>query len=74
MCNKFYPWDKFNELSFLADVDIFFSQLKNLMIARESFCNIEMAAKAHSKLVKHTDSDIDFKKARRFSNTTLFLQ
>ena len=74
MCNKFCPWDKFNELSFLADVDIFFSQLKNRIIGMESSCNIEMAAKAHSKRVKHTDSDIDFKKARRFSKTTLFLQ
>ena len=41
--------DKFNETHFLADIDIFLSQLKNQKTSGETLCEIEAAAKAYAK-------------------------
>ena len=44
--------DKFNETHFLADIDIFLSDLKNRKVAGEALCEIEAEAKAYAKRVK----------------------
>ena len=41
--------DKFNEMHFLADIDIFLSQLKNHKTPGEILCEIEAASKAYAK-------------------------
>ena len=49
--------DKFNETHFLADIDIYLSDLKNRKVPGEALCEIEAVAKADAKRVKQTPSD-----------------
>ena len=58
--------DKFNETHFLADKDIFLSDLKNRKIPGEAFCEIEVATKAYAIRVKQTPSDKGVEKARKY--------
>ena len=44
--------DKFNETHFLADIDIFLSDLKNRKVHVEAICEIEAVTKAYAKMVK----------------------
>ena len=44
--------DKFNETHFLADNDIFRSDLKNRKVPGESLCEIEAVAKVYAKRVE----------------------
>ena len=44
--------EKLNEIHFLADIDIFLSQLKNQKTSGETLCEIEAAAKAYAKNCK----------------------
>ena len=55
--------DKFNETHFLADIDIFLSDLKNCEVPGEALCEIEAAAKAYAKRAKQTPSDKGVEKA-----------
>ena len=55
--------DKFNETHFLADIDIFLSDLKNRKVPGEAICEIEALAKAYAKRVKLTPSDKGVEKA-----------
>ena len=57
--------DKFNETHFLADIDIFLSDLKNRKVPGEALCEIEAVAKAYAKRVKQTPSDKGVEKARK---------
>ena len=58
--------DKFNETFFLADIDIFLSQLKNQKTSCETLCEIEAAAKAYSKNVRQTPRDKAVEKTRKY--------
>ena len=49
--------DKFNETHFLADIDIYLSDLKNRKVPGEALCEIEAVAKADAKRVKQIPSD-----------------
>ena len=54
--------DKFNETHFLADIDIFLSQLKN----QKTLCEIEAAAKAYATNVRQTPRDKTVEKTRKY--------
>ena len=58
--------DKFNETHFLADNDIFQSDLKNRKVPGEALCEIEAVAKAYAKRVEQTPSDKGVKKTRKY--------
>ena len=58
--------DKFNETHFLADIDIFLSDLKNRKVPGEALCEIEAVAKAYAKRVKQTPYDKGVEKARKY--------
>ena len=58
--------DKFNETHFLADIDIFLSDLKNSKVPGEALCEIEALAKAYAKSVKQKPSDKGVEKARKY--------
>ena len=58
--------DKFNETHFLADIDIFLSDLKNCKVPEEALCEIEAVAKTYAKRVKQTPSDKGVEKARKY--------
>ena len=58
--------DKFNETHFLADIDIFLSDLKNRLVPGEAVCEIEAVAKSYAKRVKQTPSDKGVEKARKY--------
>ena len=58
--------DKFNETHFLADIDIFLSQLKNQNTSGETLCEIEAAAKAYAKNVRQTPRDKAVEKTRNY--------
>ena len=58
--------DKFNETHFLADKDIFLSQLKNQKTSAETLCEIEAAAKAYAKNVRQTPRDKAVEKTRKY--------
>ena len=58
--------DKLNETHFLADIDIFLSDLKNRKVTGEALCEIEAVAKAYAKRVKQTPSDKGVEKARKY--------
>ena len=58
--------DKFNETHFLADIDIFLSQLKNQKTSGETLCEIEAAAKAYAKNVRQTPRDKAVEKTRKY--------
>ena len=49
--------DKFNETHFLADIDIFLSQLKNQKTSGETLCEIEAAANSYAKNLGQTPRD-----------------
>ena len=57
---------KFNEKHFLADIDIFLSQLKNQKTSGETLCEIEAAAKAYAKNVRQTPRDKAVEKTRKY--------
>ena len=57
--------DKFNEISFLADIISFLSELKLNRLPGEKLCEIEAAAKRYAKNVKQTSSGKGFEKARK---------
>ena len=57
---------KFNETHFLADIDIFLSDLRNRKVPGEALCEIEAVAKAYAKRVKQTPSDKGVEKARKY--------
>ena len=58
--------DNFNETNFLADIDIFLSDLKNRKVPVEAFCEIEAVAKTYAKRLKQTQSDKGVEKARKY--------
>ena len=58
--------DKFNETHFLADIDIFLSDLKICKFPGEALCEIEAVAKACAKRAKQTPSDRGCEKARKY--------
>ena len=58
--------DKINETYFLADIDIFLSQLKNQKTFGETLCAIEAAAKAYAKNVRQTPKDKAVEKTRKY--------
>ena len=58
--------DKVSETHFLADIDIFLSDLKNRKVPGEALCEIEIVAKAYAKRVKQTPSDKGVEKARKY--------
>ena len=58
--------DKFSETHFLADIDIFLSQLKNQKISGETLYEIEAAAKAYAKNVRQTPRDKFVEKTRKY--------
>ena len=58
--------DKFNETPFLADTDIFLSDLKNCKVSGEALCVIEAVAKAYAKRMKQTPSDKGVENARKY--------
>ena len=58
--------DKFRETLFLAEIDIFLSDLKNREVPGEALCEIEVVAKAYAKRVKQTSSDKGVQKARKY--------
>ena len=58
--------DKFNETLFLADIDIFLSDLKNRKVPGEALCEIEAVAKTYAKRVKQTPTDKGVEKARKY--------
>ena len=58
--------EKFNETPFLADIDIFLSQLKNQKTSGETFCENEAAAKAFAKNVRQTSRDKAIEKTRKY--------
>ena len=51
---------------FLADIDIFQSDLINRKVPGEALCEIEAVAKAYAKRVKQTPSDKGVEKARKY--------
>ena len=58
--------DKFIETHFLADIDVFLSQLKNQKTSGETLCEIEAAAKAYAKNVRQTPGDKAVEKTRKY--------
>ena len=58
--------DKLNETHFLADINIFLSQLKNQKTSGETLCEIEAAAKAYAKIVRQTPRDKAVEKTRKY--------
>ena len=58
--------DKFNEIHFLADIDIFLSDLKNRKVPGEALSEIEAVTKAYAKRVKQTPSDKGVEKVRKY--------
>ena len=58
--------EKFNETHFLADIDIFISQLKNQKPSGETLSEIEAAAKAYAKNVRQTPRDKAVEKTRKY--------
>ena len=70
---KCYQWarstpleKKFNETHFLADIDLFFSQLKNQKTSGETLCEKEAAAKAYAKNVRQTPRDKAVEQTRKY--------
>ena len=57
--------DKFNETHFLADIDIFLSDLKNCRLTGEALCEVGAVAKAYAKRVQQIPSDKSVEKARK---------
>ena len=49
--------NKFNETHFLADINIFLSQLINQKTSGGTLCELEAAAKAYAKNVRQTPRD-----------------
>ena len=58
--------DKFNETHFLADIDIFLSQLKNQKTSGKTLYEIEPAAKASAKNIGQTPRDKAVEKTRKY--------
>ena len=65
--------DKFNETHFLADIDIFLSDLKNRKVPGEALCEIEAVAKSYAKRVKQTPSDKGVEKARKYLKSNVLV-
>ena len=63
---KHHIRDKFIETHFLADINIFLSQLKNQKTAGETLCEIEAAAKAYAKNVRRTPRDKAVEKTKKY--------
>ena len=58
--------NNYYETHFLADIDIFVSDLKNRKVPGEALCEIEAVAKGYAKRVKQTPSDKGVEKARKY--------
>ena len=58
--------DKFNEIHFLPDIDIFLSDLNNRKVPGEALCEIKAVAKTYAKRVKQTPSDKGVERARKY--------
>ena len=58
--------DKFNEVRFLGEIDIFLSELKLNRLSGEKLCEIEAASKRYARNVKPTPSDKGVEKARKY--------
>ena len=58
--------EKFNETQFLADIDIFLSQMKNQKLFGETLCKIQAAAKAYAKNVRQTPRDKVVEKTSKY--------
>ena len=56
--------DKINETLFLANFDIFLSDVKNQVVLGEALCEIKTVAKVYAERVKQTPSDRSVEKAR----------
>ena len=65
--------DKFNEVYFLTDIDIFLSDLKNCKLPWGALCDIEAVAKAYAKRVKQTPSNKGVEKARKYLKSKGFV-
>ena len=57
--------EKFKEVHFLADIDIFLSELKSNRLPGEKLCETEAAAKRYAKIVKQTPYNKGVEKARK---------
>ena len=57
---------KFNKTLFLADINIFLSQLRNQKTSGETLCEIEAAAKAYAKHLRQTPRDKAVEKTRKY--------
>ena len=61
--------DKFSQTLFLADIDIFLSQLRNFFKKLgETLCEIKAAAKAYAKNLRQTPRDKAVEKTRKYLN------
>ena len=66
--------DKLNEIQFLADIDIFLSDLKNRKVPAEALCEIiEAVAKDYAKRVKQIPSDKGVEKSRNYLKSNGFV-
>ena len=73
MCPKHPIRDKLNETHFLADIDVFLSQLKNQKTSGETLCEIEAAAKAYARKVRQTSIEQVVEKTRKYLKDNEFL-
>ena len=58
--------DKFNEIHFLADIDIFLSDLRNHEVPGEALFDIEAVTKAYAQREKKTPSDKGVENVRKY--------
>ena len=66
MCPKHPIRDKLNETHFLADIDVFLSQLKNQKTSGETLCEIEAAAKTYARKVGQTSIEQAVEKTKKY--------
>ena len=59
--------DKYNETHFLADIEIFLSQLKNQKTSGQTLCEIEATEKAYAKNIRHSHDTKPLKKRANMS-------
>ena len=66
--------DIFSETHFLADVNIFLSDLKYQKIPGKALCEIEAVAKAYSKSGQPTPSDKGVQKTRNYLRSNVLVE
>ena len=57
---------KYNETNFLAEIEIFLSDLKNCKVPGKAFCEIKAVAKTYAKNMKQSPTDKGVEKARKY--------